>query len=131
MRWWTWPELLFGVSAGKAARGFAYCADESSHPFGGLVAAEAPVAAEQLPGVDVGGHDEEVDECVARSVVPRIERGGEDRFDPDSMQALALARHACGERLPALLAEQQQHPVAVRLVVVDEGLDRAVHVVGV
>jgi hypothetical protein len=88
----------------------------------GLVARQSAVTAQQLVGVEVGRHDEQVDGLVARRVDAR-EGVREHALDPGSAKGPAAGRHLGGDRLPGLLPEQEQSHRARALIVVHEGMD--------
>src|SRR4051812_36718933 len=74
---------------------------EVPHPALGAVTAEAAVAAEQLPGVDVGGHDEQVGQLLG--VLRRVEERREHLLDPLPVHRLAARRDARHQVLVRLL----------------------------
>ena len=92
------------------------------HPAFGPVASEATVATEQLPGVDVGRHDEQVGELLG--VVGRGDVRREDLLHPRPVHRLAVLGDAGHQLLVGLLGEHQQRLVSAPLVVVDDDVDR-------
>ena len=86
---------------------------EDGHARHHLLLGQAPIEAQQLPGVEVGAHHEKVDLLgVGRRV--ELELG----TDPVPVRVLAAARDQVGDGVGVLLRKEHQHQPTVGLVVV-------------
>lgn len=89
-----------------------------------------PVAAQQLPGVDIGGDYEQVGQrfLVGRGAAVQLRR--EHGAHPLAVHAPAPFGDLAGALVPELLGEEPQDYVAAQLVVAEDHVNRGGHIAG-